>query len=201
MQRTSIFFFNMALCVYFEHRFGIGKILHSVEVALHDEAERVSVVKRRLLCCCCSCGWERAAWAFTFSRVWERRQRRQDDDYLMCCWFTWRDLLSFLSLSLFLCVRIYVCKYVKCVRSFSFLCMYVCTKCCRGPLVQYISFWFLALLSSVCNITRCSCSDQTLWLLPLLLLYIRSGDSSEDRGNDTTLTDSLFTYVCMYLYV
>lgn len=105
------------------------------------------------------------------------------------------------SLSLFLCVRIYVCKYVKCVRSFSFLCMYVCTKCCRGPLVQYISFWFLALLSSVCNITRCSCSDQTLWLLPLLLLYIRSGDCSEDRGNDTTLTDSLFTYVCMYLYV
>lgn len=35
----------MALCVYFEHRFGIGKVLHSVEVALHDEAERVSVVK------------------------------------------------------------------------------------------------------------------------------------------------------------
>lgn len=48
----------MALCVYFEHRFGIGKVLHSVEVALHDEAERVSVVKRRLLCCCCCCGRE-----------------------------------------------------------------------------------------------------------------------------------------------
>lgn len=83
-----------------------------------------------------------------------------------------------------------------------FFSMYVCMyKMLSGaPCAVY---FFLILSSSLSVISNAILSDQTLRLdcLALLLLYIRSGDTSEDRGNDTTLTDSLFTYVCMYVYV